>query len=126
MRKLQLQKVRAGLVKRLEELRAQTAAGLRSQQDKLGYTQDEPRDEPDEAQRIQEQDTAMIMNEREAALAQQIEQAIVRIDAGSFGECIDCGNDIEVERLIAIPWALRCITDQEELESRQRDVSPSL
>lgn len=48
-----------------------------------------------------------------------IDAAFQRINAGTYGECISCGEDIGYERLIAFPTAKRCISCQRELE-RQR------
>jgi DnaK suppressor protein len=39
----------------------------------------------------------------------QIEAALKRIDAGTFGLCQTCGKAIAPERLEALPWALDCI-----------------
>ena len=41
--------------------------------------------------------------------AQQIKAAIDRIDAGSYGECVNCGNQINPERLRVRPHATRCV-----------------
>ena len=38
-----------------------------------------------------------------------VELAIAKIDAGTYGTCERCGNPIGTERLEAIPWALLCI-----------------
>lgn len=38
-----------------------------------------------------------------------VDLAIAKIDAGSYGSCERCGNPIGAERLEAIPWALLCI-----------------
>ena len=38
-----------------------------------------------------------------------IEEALVRIDSGTFGTCGRCGQPIAEERLDAIPYANRCI-----------------
>jgi RNA polymerase-binding transcription factor DksA len=35
-----------------------------------------------------------------------------RIDRGSYGTCLDCGGDIDHERLLAQPAALRCLECQ--------------
>ena len=32
-------------------------------------------------------------------------------DANVYGECVDCGEDIPLERLEALPFALRCAMD---------------
>ena len=45
-----------------------------------------------------------------------IEEAIRRMDAGTFGTCGDCKGDIPLSRLAAIPWAVKCIKCKELLE----------
>ncbi len=39
---------------------------------------------------------------------QQIDAAIARIEAGEYGVCTDCGQDIDPRRLAALPYALLC------------------
>jgi DnaK suppressor protein len=48
----------------------------------------------------------------------QIDAALARMDAGTYGECIECGADIPVERLEAIPYALRDAECGERAEGR--------
>jgi DnaK suppressor protein len=43
----------------------------------------------------------------------QIDEALERISGGVFGECVNCGDDIQIKRLEAIPWARYCIKCQE-------------
>jgi len=50
----------------------------------------------------------------------QIDAALVRMDNGLFGECVDCGSDIPVERLAALPFAIRCEEDATEHEELTR------
>jgi RNA polymerase-binding protein DksA len=47
---------------------------------------------------------------------QQIDEALARIDAGTFGTCTRCGRPIAEERLEARPWAALCIDCQRLLE----------
>lgn len=42
--------------------------------------------------------------------AQQIHAALKRIDAGSYGECVTCGEPISEQRLKALPYAMQCIS----------------
>ena len=42
-----------------------------------------------------------------------IEDAIGRVADGSFGDCLNCGQEIKPKRLEAIPWAPYCIDCQE-------------
>ena len=48
----------------------------------------------------------------------QVRQALDRIEAGTYGKCIRCGDEIAVERLHAMPAAELCITCKEWEESR--------
>lgn len=38
-----------------------------------------------------------------------VERALAKIDAGTYGTCERCGNPIAPERLEALPWAVLCI-----------------
>jgi RNA polymerase-binding protein DksA len=40
---------------------------------------------------------------------EKIKQAISRIDDGSYGICLTCGEPIKKERLAALPYANRCL-----------------
>ena len=48
------------------------------------------------------------LREREEQHLVQIEAAIKRLDAGTFGRCMTCGKPIAPERLEALPWAQDC------------------
>ena len=48
---------------------------------------------------------------------QAIDEALKRIDEGSFGTCARCGKPISEERLEAMPYATKCI-DCKRLEER--------
>ena len=48
-----------------------------------------------------------------------VDEALARLDAGTFGTCVRCGQQIAPERLEALPWAPRCI-DCQRLDSRDR------
>lgn len=46
----------------------------------------------------------------------QVQQALDRLDDGSYGECIDCDEPIPEARLEVEPWAARCVGCQEAWE----------
>jgi DnaK suppressor protein len=48
-----------------------------------------------------------------------VEEALARLDAGTFGTCVRCGGPIGADRLEALPWAARCI-DCQRLAARDR------
>ena len=45
-----------------------------------------------------------------------VDAALQRIAEGTYGECVDCGADIEYERLKAYPTAMRCLACQSQHE----------
>lgn len=55
-----------------------------------------------------------------AADQQLIVQALERIDAGTYGMCIDCGKKIPDARLKARPESARCVADQQKYERSRR------
>ena len=59
---------------------------------------------------------------------QDVESALTRIRAKTYGVCIDCAAAVTVERLQVYPTAKRCITCQSRHENRRggRDATPSL
>lgn len=48
-----------------------------------------------------------------------IDDALRRMDEGTYGVCIDCGRLIEQARLEAVPWTPYCLQDQERRESEE-------
>jgi len=52
------------------------------------------------------------------ALLTEVGDALKRIEAGTYGRCVECGKYIPEKRLEAIPWAARCVEDQAKLEQR--------
>ena len=47
-----------------------------------------------------------------------IEAALKRIADGSFGKCVGCGDEIQDQRLQALPWTQFCLRCQGELEEK--------
>ena len=47
-----------------------------------------------------------------------IEAALKRIADGSFGTCVGCGDEIQDQRLQALPWTQFCLRCQGELEGK--------
>jgi RNA polymerase-binding protein DksA len=52
------------------------------------------------------------LEENEARVLAAIDAALARIDDGTYGTCERCGNEIEPDRLEALPWATLCIDDK--------------
>ena len=63
----------------------------------------------------QEFQVGLIENEDE--IRQLVQQAIQRLDDGSFGSCEACDADIPPRRLEALPYARYCVGCQEKAEN---------
>jgi DnaK suppressor protein len=71
------------------------------------------------AQIRSERQTEFAINEHETAELGDIEAALERLDAGTYGQCTDCGMTIPPARLNAYPTAKRCIDCQTQKEQRR-------
>ena len=56
------------------------------------------------------------LSDSERVLLLQIEEALHRMEMGTFGRCTNCSNAIHPLRLEAVPWARFCIDCQELAE----------
>ena len=68
------------------------------------------------AQVATERELEFAIGERETSELAMIDAALARIEAGIYGECIDCATHIPAPRLKASPEASRCIPCQEKFE----------
>jgi DnaK suppressor protein len=51
----------------------------------------------------------------------ECEDALRRLDAGTYGRCEECGQPISDERLEALPFARYCLEDQAKLSRARRN-----
>jgi RNA polymerase-binding transcription factor DksA len=56
------------------------------------------------------------LGENSEQVLAEINTALRRIDEGTYGTCVVCGNAIAPERLEAYPWASLCIDDARKAE----------
>jgi DnaK suppressor protein len=63
-------------------------------------------------------DSAQVTEQRSEALAhidaargrlRQVDEALQRMDEGTYGICVDCGEEINPARLEARPLSIRCV-----------------
>jgi DnaK suppressor protein len=71
-------------------------------------------DMADQATGNNEVHIALKLKATDAKILQAIEEALIRIDKGTYGICRDCGEPIAAPRLKAIPWTRVCITCKEK------------
>mgnify|MGYP002525649335 CR=1 FL=1 len=58
------------------------------------------------------------LKQTDAKSLQAMEEALCRIEQGTYGVCRDCGEPVAAARLNAIPWTRVCITCKESQSAR--------
>ena len=78
---------------------------------------------PDPADRAsieEEHSLELRTRDRERKLLKKIKEAILRIDKKEYGYCLETGEEIGLERLLARPTATLCLEAQQRREKRQK------
>ncbi len=88
---------------------------LRSTED-LTVSSDDLSDEADLATSVINQQVTFNMRQRELVKLKAIDEALYRIEQGSYGHCEECDESIGEKRLENQPWTTLCITHAEEQE----------
>lgn len=97
---------------------------LKEVQEVTGRDKDEPfralagevSDSGDESVASSLIDTDHAAVNRDVAEIRAIDRALERINSGEYGSCIECGEQIARERLLASPSAARCFRCQDHFE----------
>jgi DnaK suppressor protein len=89
---------------------AQAQQNLRTAQHDYG------KDEGDRANTSLAREIDLAQKSRDRALLALVDAALKRIGEGTFGNCLNCGQEINTKRLEALPWVRNCITCQELTE----------
>ena len=105
----QLLEQRASMLERLATLRGGAVGRAEASAEHFARSGDS------DAQVNSARDLELALDERETAELRLVDAALARIEAGSYGQCADCGTTIPAARLRAAPHALRCIACQEKL-----------
>jgi DnaK suppressor protein len=78
----------------------------------------------DDIQSSTERELAIVAMNQHWRTIRAIDQALGRIEEGSFGSCEGCGEEINAKRLAAIPWASLCRRCQEmkDMEAAREEI----
>jgi DnaK suppressor protein len=82
-----------------------------------------PNDFPDELDAASEEfirGLALRLRDREGYYLKKVDDALRRIEMGTFGRCEECGEEIAFARLRARPVAMLCIRCKEGQEAVER------
>ena len=113
-----MEKKRVEQFKKKLEVRQQELHGMvaRIEQDGRAADSDTAQDIADRAANSYTKEFLFSQSNNERLLLQMVEGALERIREGNFGECINCGKEINAKRLDAVPWTRYCIECQEKQE----------
>ncbi len=97
---------------------------LRSEAGKTVDDMDEDGNFPDPSDRAtmeSNRNSVLRIRDRERKLIFKIQDALRRLDAGEFGVCEECGEEIGIERLKARPVTTLCIDCKSSQEVREKN-----
>ncbi len=84
--------------------------------------QDIPHDPADAASNSYIKELLYSQSTNDRYVLKLIDEALERMEDGTYGICVSCGNPIQEKRLQAVPWARHCIHCQ---ELQERGLLPS-
>jgi len=76
---------------------------------------EDPSDSGDLSQQSHEEWLFLNRNNLEKTLLREVEEAVMRVQEGTYGICQECDEPISAKRLQALPWAKFCVRCQEML-----------
>ncbi len=85
----------------------------------FAIAEDDLMDETDLTSTELETSMRMRLRNREALYLRKVEQALARIQDGTFGQCETCEEEIDPRRLMARPTANLCVSCKEHSEYRE-------
>jgi DnaK suppressor protein len=118
----QFQALRTRLENQRDEILNMYKADLRAGQESAD---DGTEDIVDRANNAYNRELMFSLSDTERTTLLQIENALRRMDEGSYGRCANCGQAINLLRLEAVPWARFCVDCQEMAEKGLLEVEAS-
>ncbi len=106
-----------------QKLRAQKAllerTMLSAVQEGRQSNTDDLQDAADQAVQSYQKELLFLQGTQGHSQLAQVRSALDRLEEGTFGECLHCGEVIGEKRLDAVPWTANCIACQEKIENGQ-------
>ncbi len=101
----------------LEERRTEIQQKLRAIREEIPSYQDEVRDSEEQSVTDFAQEMDFALMQMKAQTLVRIDEALLRLDQGTYGTCDACAQEIAEARLKAVPFALLCRECQEREEA---------
>jgi RNA polymerase-binding transcription factor DksA len=114
----QTSQLAALLNQREQQLGAEIEAAREATRQRDGQRAHEVIDRKEDATDEASMEVAQAETERDIAELKAVQAAKLRLNAGLYGQCVDCEEPIAVPRLLAQPAAMRCAACQTGYEER--------
>ena len=109
--------VRDMLLKMKDNLLQEIASNMKME---IGHLQEAIADMYDLADDERERQFSILLCNRDREKLELIEEALERIEEGTYGTCEDCGAKIAEGRIKVMPFARYCITCQSRIEREEK------
>src|SRR5471030_1639900 len=113
---------------RLRELQAEVQGKMRGvrEEGSWGCKLNEVLDAVESAEADIQEDLEFALVQMKSETLNKVNDALVRLEQGNYGNCFDCGEEIAEKRLRALPFAVRCKDCEqarETAEQRERQLN---
>jgi len=105
--------IRLMLLQMRKELLQDVSQSMRAESDHLKF---DIGDFYDHASTDRDRELALMLADREREKLTLVDDALKRIENGTYGICESCEEEIDKERLAAMPFTKLCLSCQEDLE----------
>lgn len=78
----------------------------------------------DEVQNAAERELAIRQLEHDSSRFRTVKAALLRIEEGTYGQCVNCESDISIKRLKAVPWTPYCLDCQDIADHSKVEAEP--
>jgi DnaK suppressor protein len=124
------------LLERRREIQAEVQGKMRDVRSEgtWGGKQNDVLDAVESAEADIQEDIEFALVQMKSETLNKINDALMRLEQGDYGNCFDCGDEIAEKRLRALPFAVRCkdceeareVAEQRERQMAQRRGASSL
>ncbi len=122
MRREKIEKIKKDLL----DMREQLWIEIKHKQGEAAELRDAGVPDPgDEGTTEDLRDFLHLMSDSKREQILEIDEALDRIQNGTYGICEECGGEIKIKRLEIQPYTRYCVSCKEEIEKRESRISAS-
>jgi RNA polymerase-binding transcription factor len=122
MSKARYSELKQMLAERRREIQAEVQGKMRGvrEEGSWGGKLNEVLDAVESAEADIQEDLEFALVQMKSETLNKVNDALVRLEQGNYGNCFDCGEEIAEKRLRALPFAVRCKDCEEAKETAEQ------